>query len=166
MRGRKPIPTSIKLLNGNPGKRKLYPENEPQMPPLDADAESKVPTELADDPVATAEWQRLIPLLRAARCVTEAERSLCIAVCQEWSAYLSARQEVSRQGAVILSQAGYPVANPYASIATRALTHCTKLWVELGLTPSARSRVKTVGPPIKSAVDVERDGYFGTGRGA
>jgi len=35
--------------------------------------------------------------------------------------------------------------NPYLSIATRALAGCNKLWPELGLTPSSRSRVKADG---------------------
>lgn len=166
MRGRKPVPTNLKILNGNPGKRKLHPEDEPEMAPLPAEADTVAPAEIADDPVATAEWQRLIPMLRTARCITEAERSLCIAVCQEWSSYLDAKKHIAEQGAVVAAQAGYPMPNPYGGIANRALSHCTKLWVELGLTPSARSRVKAVGPVVKSAADAERDGYFGTGRGA
>jgi phage terminase small subunit len=32
--------------------------------------------------------------------------------------------------------------NPYLAIATKALAGCTRLWPELGLTPSSRSRVQ------------------------
>jgi phage terminase small subunit len=34
------------------------------------------------------------------------------------------------------------MANPYLGVATKALSACARLWPELGLTPSSRSRVK------------------------
>jgi phage terminase small subunit len=41
--------------------------------------------------------------------------------------------------------------NPYLVIATKALAGCNKLWPELGLTPSSRTRVKT--SPLSPADD-------------
>ena len=38
--------------------------------------------------------------------------------------------------------------NPWISIQTKALQALLKLWPELGLTPSSRSRVKTDAVPI------------------
>jgi len=136
MRGRKPKPTGRKRLEGNPGRRPLN-EHEPQMPV----ANVTPPAELADDPVATAEWTRLLPLLMTSHTVTEGDRGSLLALCQQWSRYLEANGKVAVSGMVVRSPSGYPMPNPYIGIANRALSNCVKLWVELGLTPSARSRV-------------------------
>jgi P27 family predicted phage terminase small subunit len=65
---------------------------------------------------------------------------------------------------VIKSPSGYPMPNPYLGIANKALNHCQKLWAELGLTASSRSRVRAV--PAPSATDAQRQRYFGAPRGA
>lgn len=145
MRGRKPKSTSQRKLDGNPGKRPLN-ENEPHHDPP-ADSFDTPPAELVDAPIAVAEWRRLAPLLRRARQVTEADRSALVALCLEWSRYLDATKKVRDTGLVVQTKSGYPMPNPYLPIATKALAACNKLWPELGLTPSSRSRVKTDGPP-------------------
>ena len=141
MRGRKPKPTWQKKLEGNRGKRALNPD-EPQYPQLDATFD-EVPPELAEMEGAATEWKRLVPLLRAARAISEADRAALIAVCIEWQRYLAAMKQVKRTGMVITLPSGMPMANPYLAIATRALAGCQRLWPELGLTPSSRSRLHT-----------------------
>ena len=138
MRGRKPKPTQQKILEGNPGGRKLN-EHEPEMPA----ASELPPQELAEDVVALAEWSRLIPLLKAARTITQGDRGLLISLCQQWSRYQDSNSKVKIVGMVVRSPSGYAMPNPYIAIANKALGNCIKLWVELGLTPSARSRVQT-----------------------
>jgi P27 family predicted phage terminase small subunit len=138
MRGRKPKPTSQKRLEGNPGGRKLN-EHEPEMPAASED----LPPELVADAVAMAEWSRLVPLLKKSHTVTQGDRGLLLALCQQWSRYLDANAKVTVAGMVVRAPSGYPMPNPYIAIANKALGNCVKLWVELGLTPSARSRVTT-----------------------
>jgi P27 family predicted phage terminase small subunit len=145
MRGRKPKPTQQKILEGNPGKRALN-RQEPDPPPLDAAAFDVPPTELSGAPVACAEWVRLAPMLRRCRQITDADRSALIALCLEWARYLEATRQVALLGLVVKAPSGYPMTNPYLPIATKALAGCNKLWPELGLTPSSRSRVTTTGP--------------------
>lgn len=142
MRGTKPKSTLQKRLEGNPGRRPLN-DHEPQPPPFH-DTMDAPPEELAGRPVALAEWARLVPMLRRCRQITEADRSALVAVCLEWARYLDATSKVVAM--VITTATGYPMPNPYLSIATKALTGCTRLWAELGLTPSSRSRVVTDGP--------------------
>ena len=143
MRGRKPKPTVQKLLEGNPGKRAINRE-EPRPPaPTTLDVP---PPDLADNPEATTEWIRLAPMLARARQITEADRAALIAVCIEWARYRAADRHVARSGLLIQTKSGYPMINPYLSICQRSLNACGKLWSELGLTPSSRSRVKTDGP--------------------
>lgn len=137
MRGRRPKPTAQRVLEGNPGHRPLNPE-EPEFPPVDGDI---TPIELLDDKAAIEEWARLSPLLTTARVMTEADRGALLALCQQWSRYLAASAKVKDAGLVVKAPSGYPIPNPYLPIANRALSNCTKLWAELGLTPSSRSRV-------------------------
>jgi P27 family predicted phage terminase small subunit len=149
MRGRKPKPTARKRLEGNPGGRPLNTA-EPQLPEP-AEGFDQPPSELKGDARACAEWRRLAPMLRQAHQVTEAERGALLALCQQWSRYLKATASVSRKGMVIKSRNGYPIPNPYLVIGHRALTQCTKLWTELGLTPSSRSRVSRVDQSKRDA---------------
>lgn len=141
MRGRRPKPSAIRLLDGNPGKRALN-DAEPHY----ADTLGRhVPRELKDDKVATAEWRRLLRLMRGSRVMTDADRGSLIALCQQWSRYLEASEKAALTGLVVKTPSGYPLTNPYLSIANKSLAHCVKLWAELGLTPSSRSRVKQLG---------------------
>jgi P27 family predicted phage terminase small subunit len=145
VRGRKPKPTAVKELEGNPGKRPL-PEEEPhhEAPPPDFDLP---PAELTGDLVAAAEWRRLAPVLRKSKTVTEADRGSLIACCQQWSRYLEANKSVSSMGMVVRSPSGYPMPNPYIGITNKALGNLVRLWAELGLTPSSRSRVTAAEDP-------------------
>lgn len=69
-RGRKPKPTALKLLEGNPGK---HPINEHE--PIPPKSTVKCPTWL--EPEAKKEWKRLAPSLEAMGALTRG----CIIVC-------------------------------------------------------------------------------------
>lgn len=141
MRGRKPKPTEQRILEGNAGKRRIN-DAEPTLPPFEDDA---VPGELAVDAVASAYWTRLLPVLRTGRAVTLVDREPLVALCIEWSRYLKAITEVRMRGEIIATPSGYPMPNPYLSIARGALAQLRSLWAEFGLTPSSRSRVHAAG---------------------
>jgi len=114
--------------------------DEPQPAPV-GDTFDTPPAELDDLPVAQAEWRRLAPMLRACRQITEADRAALLALCIEWDRYLEARPNAYPR--VLTARTGYQMPNPWLTIQTKALAACVKLWAELGLTPSSRSRVKT-----------------------
>jgi len=145
MRGRKPTPTVTRLLRGNPGRRPVN-DREPDLPAFGSDPRWASPTELEDNPRALLEWSRLAPMLQRCRQITEADRAALLALCLEWARYLDASSKVRTLGLVVKTPSGYPIPNPYLPIATRALAACNKLWPELGLTPSSRSRVTVAGP--------------------
>jgi P27 family predicted phage terminase small subunit len=142
MKGRKPKPTAVRRLEGNPGHRPLN-TREPIPDALDESFDVP-PPELDAYPGAQTEWTRLAPLLRRCRQVSAADRAALIALCLEWGRYLETMQKVAVMGMVVRTPTGYPMTNPYLSIATKALAACNKLWPELGLTPSSRSRVAAV----------------------
>lgn len=146
MRGRKPQPTEYKRLAGNPGGRPLN-EDEPK-PPRGSEMFA-VPLELTTDDVACAYWRELVPMLREIRQITDADRGVLVALCIQWSRYVEAtkvlqqRDEQGRSRMLVKLPNGIFVTNPYIGIANKSLDKCMKLWVELGLTPSARSRITT-----------------------
>ncbi len=139
--GRRPKPTALKLLLGNPGKRPLNP-HEPTITAASA-AFDVPPPELLGDAVAITEWARVVPMLRQCGIASEAERGALVALCQQWSRYLEAQTKVRSLGMVIESKRG-PIVNPYLIVTDQALDHCRKLWTELGLTPSARVRLTKI----------------------
>lgn len=137
MRGRKPLPTRRKVLEGNPGKRRLN-TREPVPRPVD-DAFDEPPDIVAAVPDAAVEWRRLAPMLRRGHQITETDRTALMALCLEWARYLEALTHAHPR--IIKAPSGYAMPNPWLAIQHKALSACLKLWPELGLTPSARSRV-------------------------
>jgi P27 family predicted phage terminase small subunit len=143
-RGPKPQPTAQRKLRGNPGRRP-YNLDEPVLAVVGATFDDP-PSAIAEDPVAAAEWRRLAPLLRDARMITDADRNVLIAACQQWSVYQDALVNAPAHRRVVRSPHDYPIPNPYVSIAHKALIHCERLWESLGLTPSARTRIASAPP--------------------
>src|SRR5262245_18124852 len=96
--GRRPQPTQLKVLRGNPGQRRINPA-EPT-PAVVGEAFDTPPAELEADAAAASEWRRVAPLLRVCRIISEAERPVLLALCQEWSRYQSfTRQARALEGA-------------------------------------------------------------------
>jgi phage terminase small subunit len=100
MRGRKPQPTRQKKLAGNPGRRKLN-DAEPQLP-TPSEAFDVPPAELEHDTIACVEWRRSAPMLRTRRVITDGDRGVLIALCQQWSIYQQAIQKWSTMGMIVV----------------------------------------------------------------
>jgi phage terminase small subunit len=81
MRGRKPKPTALKLIEGNPGKRPLN-AGEPRL----GVAVPTCPAHLC--PSAKAEWKRLARQMHTLRIITELDRSALAAYCHPMAAVL------------------------------------------------------------------------------
>ena len=90
-RGRKPKPTALKLLEGNPGKRPIN-ENEP-IPPKGT---VKCPTWL--EPEAKKEWKRLAPSLEAMGVLTQADLTAFAGYCQAYARWKEAEEFISQHG--------------------------------------------------------------------
>ena len=136
--------TARRLLTGNAGRRPIN-DHEPQ-PPIPDDTFDHPPLDVEESAHASAEWRRLAPILRQTRQITEADRSALIAACLEWGRYRDCLAKV-KQNVVITTASGFPMPNPFLTVAQKSLTTCIKLWAELGLTPSSRSRVKVPDAP-------------------
>ena len=140
MRGRKPQPTVLKVLRGNPGRRKLNPA-EPQHAPLEA----TVPAELTD-PLAQAEWTRVAAMLIDRGQVTSVDRAVLAGYCLKYAQWQALEREAAGHPFIVRSPSGYPIPNPALGMANKVFGLMLKAAAELGITPSSRSRVVGTRP--------------------
>ena len=115
--GRKPRPTALKILRGNPGRMPIN-HREPRPDPLSPDC----PPELTA-PAAVAEWHRLVPHLIAIGMVTAADRAILVGYCALWARWLQAHELKHHK-----AEHG-------------VFVHLLRAMAEIGLTPASRSRV-------------------------
>jgi P27 family predicted phage terminase small subunit len=107
--------------------------------------------------VARAEWRRVSRELLELGILTSIDRSVLIAYCESWSLYVAAHAKVAELGIVLISEkTGAPYANPYLNVKTAALKATVAYAAELGMTPSARSRVQVQPPKTQNAKDKTR----------
>lgn len=133
MKGRKRIPTFMKIVNGNPGKRALN-KDEPKV----SDITTAAPKHLSE--VAKAEWARMVRLLGCG--VLKATDQAALAMyCQAYGRWVEAEIHILEHGTVVKSPNGYPIQNPYLSVANKAMEQMLKLLPGMGLTPADRSRI-------------------------
>jgi P27 family predicted phage terminase small subunit len=141
--GRPPIPTALKILRGNPGKRPLN-EDEPQ---LDVKIPER-PEHLMG--VARDEWDRLAPLLVKMGVLTEVDYQALANLCETYATLIDAQEKLRATGILIHNKrTGVFQQNPLMGIINRCLKDCLAIQMQFGLTPSARCRLHT-GPKAKS----------------
>jgi P27 family predicted phage terminase small subunit len=138
IRGRRPKPSRLKYLTGNPGKRSLNP-NEP-MPEA---AVPDCPPELG--PAAKREWDRLVDDLAKLNLLTSLDRAALAAYCGAYALWADATEQIQKYGAMIKSPTGYPVQSPYIAIANRQAEIMMRIASEFGFTPASRSRIAAPG---------------------
>jgi P27 family predicted phage terminase small subunit len=152
MKGRKPTPTAVRLLqHGRRLKRPINPL-EPQHAPLAID--TALPDELTD-PAAALEWHRVIATLARGH-VTIVDRPTLIAYCLKYAQWRAMEAAAQKGGFWADSlRAGAPTPNPLIKMANAAMQLMLKAAAELGLTPTSRSRVQAqaVAEPTGTPVD-------------
>src|SRR5690606_36938676 len=90
-KGRKPKPTNLKVLEGNPGKRPLN-QNEPKPKPI----RPKCPTWL--DKEAEKMWRSLAPELESLHLLTIIDVAALAAACQRWYTYVHCEKVIQEDG--------------------------------------------------------------------
>lgn len=141
--GRKPTPTALKLVKGNPGKRAINKrEARPDL------AQPSPPAFLSDD--AKVEWGRVIDTLYKAGLMTELDRGALAAYCQAYGRWAQAERALARmaekdelnRALMVKTVSGNAINNPLVGIANKAMADMMRYAAEFGMTPSARSRVE------------------------
>jgi P27 family predicted phage terminase small subunit len=158
MRGRKPLPSHLKLVQGNRGKRQIRPESikvEPSLP--------MPPPHLCDE--AKVEWGRVASMLYALRLLSEADIAALAVYCQAWATFKRATEALEvmskgdplTKGLLIKTTNGNAIQNPLLGIANKAAADMVRFAAEFGMTPSARARINAPkGEETQSQDTVER----------
>ena len=136
MKGRKPIPTHLKLLSGNPGKRAInHAEPKP---------ESKAPPQPPDmDPDEMQAWNYVTGELEKMGILASSDLGFITAYCSHWGTYTRAKRAFQEGGSqdVVTTITGSLKKSPYLQIMESALRNVERTASELGLTPTSRTRI-------------------------
>lgn len=152
-RGPQPKPTALKILEGNPGKRRLN-EAEPVPPP--AVKVRTPPRRLL--PEAKREWKRLAQALVEMGVLTEVDWAAFAEMCQCYAYYLAADAEITKGGGagaymMQVTENGYASKHPLLSIRQQHLDAWRRALQDFGLTPASRSRIISGEATIAKAAD-------------
>ena len=136
------VPTALKLLTGNPGKRRL-PKNEPQPDSPLPDP----PEQLNGDDYALQEWHRLAAGLHNLGLLYDVDRGTWAAVCKAYSRWRHAEEELQKiidkhghaSGLIHKTKSGNLIPNPMAGVANAAMTRYVDIAQKFGLNPQARA---------------------------
>jgi P27 family predicted phage terminase small subunit len=145
-RGRKPKPTHLKVVTGNPGKRQIN-ENEPR-PDLSIPAP---PPHLSDE--AKVEWGRVCDQLYRLKLLSDIDRASLAAYAQAYGRWVQAERALAKmaesdgvtKGLLVKTRNGNAIQNPLVGTANKAMADMMRYAAEFGMTPSARSRLSTDG---------------------
>ena len=148
---------------GNPGGRKIDLDTEP-MP------ETKVPPcpeWVANDKLAKDEWDRITAELLKVDILCEMDHALLEGYCIAYSRWVQAEEAVLKKGTLYKTgekvtiktkrngdieetrSGGNVITSPYLWVANKAFLTLKAIGEQLGLSPSARSRIKVNNPKTK-----------------
>ncbi len=154
VRGPIPKPTSIRVLEGNLGRRPLATD-EPQ--PLVGEPE--MPIHL--DREARREWKRLVPILLSMGVLTAADGVALGNLCQAYSILVQAHkamQQASKAGGsglLVKTPSGYIQQSPLIGIINSQVEIINRISREFGLTPSSRSRLSGTAEPAIDSLEAK-----------
>lgn len=135
MRGRKPVPTALKLMRGNPGHRPINVD-EPK-----SESGAEMPDWLSAD--AQKRWLQLYRNLDEAGVLTQLDAMALGMLCEQFAIWADASAKVAKFGLVYKGQGGQAKESPYLKIANKSMERIQKLLVEFGMTPASRTRIST-----------------------
>ena len=73
--------------------------------------------------------------------LTQADRAALAAYCQAYGRWVEAEKKLSETPTILKMPSGYIQVSPWLTISNKQLELMAKFMVELGLTPSSRSRL-------------------------
>jgi len=134
MKGGKPKPTVLKLLQGNPGKRAIN-KKEPQSGP----GRIRAPSELS--PEGKKHFRKMAATLRRSQLYTELDTHALALLAEAYATWCLAQRHIQEDGMLTTNAEGTTIQSPWARIASTTARQIHSLLAEFGMTPSSRSRV-------------------------
>lgn len=150
-RGPKKTPTRILKARGSwrADERKNEPEPDFSIPDM--------PNWLTD-PVAKAEWRRIVQSLGRERILTRLDRTTLALYCQAYADYVESLDylnvmvkgedgKLKKAGPLVKTSKGNIIQNPALSVKNKAFQILLKIAAEFGLSPSSRSNIQVQQKP-------------------
>lgn len=133
--GRKPKPTALKLIEGNPGGRQL---NEAEPKPI---AVFQPPAPEHFNYIEEAKWHEMTAKLAAVGVLTELDLDALELYVIEWVAMFQALTDLRERGKMLRTANGSTMWNPSWAQYKHSQKVCRSLQSEFGLTPSSRTGI-------------------------
>lgn len=141
--GKRPIPTHLKLLRGNPGQRKLHDEPQPEQLPDVPDPPPFITGYAAD------EWWSVATQLHRLNLLTVVDVASLACYCHAFGQWRMAAESLAKMqandpimnGMIIKTKYGDAAMNPLVTIVRKHAGDVVRYAAEFGLTPAARSRI-------------------------
>jgi len=145
--GRKPKPTYLKLVTGNPGRRPLS-EREPKV----RRALPQAPDHLSS--VARAEWKRVVREAGLANMLSVLDRAGLAAYCEAWARWVACERALQKMAetdpvthGLLIKTPNGAQRNPLLIAANTTMKLMLTAASEFGFTPASRSRVAANDAP-------------------
>lgn len=164
-RGRRPLPSAVKDLRGNPGHR---PVN--QAEPVAGDGDPLRPEGLSE--AANREWDEILPILKTMRVVGPADGKALAMYCHAFHRWQQAEENIERLGIVLEEMylpdvvdprfrdlQGLPILgkkykkNPAVGISFEAMKTMKSYLIEFGMTPASRGKLHVEKPKEVDPMD-------------
>ena len=155
--GPPPMPTALKLLKGNPGRRPLN-DREPKPDPKIL----RCPPELSE--YAHKEWRRLSSELHKLGLLTAIDRGALAGYCAAYGDFIEAEARIRQEGNLWKSSDGNVRMSSVFRMRNIALDLMHRYLTEFGMTPASRSRVRA-GDIAKANEGLPADEAFLSQRG-
>jgi phage terminase small subunit len=138
VRGRKPLATAAHRASGA---YKKHPERENKHEPKVTEGMPNKPSHIASDAVASGYWDHVVSQLADMKMLAKADKSVIENLCE----------------AMAMKRNAYECMD--YSLSIKASSLAKGYLIELGLTPSARSRLVVKEPEIEDAFEQWRKGF-------
>lgn len=141
MRGRKPKPAHIHLINGNPSRTN----------PKELEAQILFDNSFSDEipePAETltgealAEWNRLVPELQKAKIFKSVDKIALTQFCIMYERWVTAEKHLKEKGLWYKTNKGVIALNPNFKIVTHCIEQMRSIMSDFGMSPAARVRIK------------------------
>lgn len=134
-RGPAPVPTALRVLRGNPSRRKVATDE-----PKPKRKKAVCPKWL--DGEAGRLFKRLARELDDLGLMTTVDAELLAAYCREWCYYVEACERIAQDGAIIVGTnkqgSEYEMQSPWVNIRTKALLQVLAIAKRFGFSPADR----------------------------
>lgn len=146
LRGPTPKPTALRLLHGEKNKDRINTDE-----PIPRDALPVCPD--TADPQVRAVWDYTMRELAAMKIVAAADRDALLCYCEAVVNHRKASALLAKSEVLIKGIHGNPVRNPALAVQRDAAELIRRYAQEFGLTPSGRSRIRTMEAGSHGAED-------------